>query len=500
MNAALLLFGQIQSSISMQSRLLAAIWLSSFLVSLDYSAVNVALPTLAREFDAGTSDVAWIALSYQTVVVALTLTTGVASSRIGYLRALAWSLGLFAIASLASAASSTLWALVGMRILQGVGASVMFAIGPAVIMTMFQSKTHNRAFAIFSTAPTAGLCGGPALGGQLTSMFGWEAIFLLSLAAALLAIGLVLSVSTHATLRARQDAPPASQRVNLASVALASAGLLTLVLGLNQGQEWDWTSPPILLLFAGSIGAFSLLVLKERHSSMPIVDAVLFASPGFLHAGAVLFLALVAFGGGVFLMPFYFEWLWKLDINTVGLLLMVQPVATIAVSILAGLTLVEISRRALCSVGVSLFVMGLGVFVVASRDAGLAVFIVGLCLMGAGQALFYPTLMQISMAGVPDHLAASASGLQASARSLAQLLGVALFETVFSGIFPAAQHAEVAASASGTALLDMQSAFRTVFCLGVGFAVAALLLAVMLVDTPKSSGGQSKPERAEGEA
>jgi MFS family permease len=484
----------------MKSRLLAAIWLSSFLVSLDYSAVNVALPTLAREFNVGTSDVAWVALSYQTVVVALTLMTGAASSRIGYLRALAWSLGLFAVASLASAVSSTLWALVGMRILQGVGASVMFAIGPAIIKTMFPSKTHSRAFAIFSTAPAAGLCGGPALGGQLTSMFGWEAIFLLSLGAALLAIGLVLSVSTHASLQTRQGLPPASQGVNFTSVALASAGLLTLVLGLNQGQEWNWTSLPILLLLAGSIIALSLLVLEERRSSTPIVDRALLTSPGFLHAGAVLFLVLVAFGGCVFLMPFYFEWFRKLDIDAVGLLLMTQPAAAIAVSIMAGLTLAETSRRALCSVGVSLFVMGLGVFVVASGEAGLPVFIVGLCLMGAGQALLYPTLMQISMAGVPDHLAASASGLQASGRSVAQLLGVVLFETVFSGIFPAAQRAEAAASASGAALLDMQSAFRAVFCLGVGFALAAVLLAITLVDTPKSSGGESKPEGAEGKA
>jgi MFS family permease len=484
----------------MQSRLLAAIWLSTFLVSLDYSAVNVALPTLAREFNVGTSDVVWVALSYQTVVVALTLMTAAVSSRIGYLRALAWSLGLFAAASLASAVSSTLWALVGMRILQGVGASMMFAIGPAVIKTMFPSKTHSRTFAIFSTAPTAGLCGGPALGGQLTSMFGWEAIFFLSLAAALLGIGLVLSVSAYAPLQTRQDAPPASQRVNLTSVALASAGLLTLVLGLNQGQEWNWTSPPILLLLAASIVASSLLVLEERRSSTPIVDTALLASPGFLHASAVLFLVLVAFGGGVFLMPFYFEWSRKLDIDVVGLLLMIQPAATIVVSIMAGLALAETSRRALCSVGVSLFAMGLGVFVVASGEAGLPVFIVGLCLMGAGQALFYPTLLQISMAGVPDRLAASASGLQASARSLAQLLGVALFETVFIGIFPAAQHAEAAAGASGAVLLDMQSAFRVVFGLGVGFALAALLLAVMLVDTPRSSGGQSKPERAEGKA
>jgi MFS family permease len=482
----------------MQSRLLAAIWLSSFLVSLDYSAVNVVLPTLAREFNVGTSDVAWVALSYQTVVVALTLTTGVVSSRIGYLRALAWSLGLFAVASLASAASSTLWALVGMRVLQGVGASMMFAIGPAIIKTMFQSRTHSRTFAVFSTAPTAGLCGGPALGGQLTSMFGWEAIFLLSLAAGLLAIGLVLSVSAHGAQQARQDAPPASQRVNLASVTLASAGLLALVLGLNQGQEWSWTSPPILLLLAGSVVALGLLVLEERRCSTPIVDAALIASPGFLHAGAVLFLVLVAFGGGVFLMPFYFEWFRKLDIDAVGLLLMIQPAVAIAVSIVAGLMFAETSRRALCSVGISLFVMGLSVFVVAGGQAGLSVFVVGLCLMGAGQALFYPALMQVSMAGVPDHLAASASGLQASARSLAQLLGIVLFETVFSGIFPAAQDAEAAAAASGAVLLDMQSAFRAVFCLGVGFALAAVLLAMMLVDTPKSSGGQSKPEGAEG--
>ncbi len=148
--------------------LLGAIWLSGFLVSLDYTAVNIALPTLSAEFGVGTSAISWIALSYMLVMVALTLPAGAVIGRLGYPSALTWSLALFAAASLASALASSLWLLVVLRAIQGIGAAVMFAIGPAMIKTMFSRESRSRAFAIFSTAPTAGLCAGPAIGGELT--------------------------------------------------------------------------------------------------------------------------------------------------------------------------------------------------------------------------------------------------------------------------------------------------------------------------------------------
>ena len=471
----------------MQWRVLAAIWLSAFLVSLDYTAVNVALPTLASEFNAGTSAVSWVALSYMLVVVALTLPAGAAINRLGYRTVLTWSLSLFALASLASGLTSDLWSLVAMRAVQGIGASIMFAIGPAMIKTMFASETQSRAFAIFSTGPTAGLCAGPAIGGLLSERFGWQAIFMFSLAAAVLAIAL-LRIAPQAVPHQGTPAPHAVARTaHPLIVGLAFAALLTLLLGLNQGHEWGWQSPRIVLLFVASVAILLVLVLIERRALAPLIGRELLAAAGFVTAGAILFPLLVVFGGTVFLVPFYFEWLLKADTGLVGRVLMVQPIATIAVSSLAAFCFTATGRRTLCRAGIVLFTLGVAALALADRDASLAIPIAALSLMGAGMGLYYPTMIELSMADVPDHLAASASGLQATGRSLAQLLGVVLFETAFAGLFPMALHGELAAAASGMDLVNMQSAFRAVFWFGTAIAAVALLPS-FLVGNAKSVG------------
>jgi hypothetical protein len=158
--------------------LVGAIWFAGFLVSIDYTALNVALPTSAEGFAAGTSAVSWGALVYMLVIVALTPVTGHAIARVGSRPALVGGLVAFAVASLASAAAPNLALLVALRALQRIGASVMFVIGPAMIKTELPQPAQDRAFAVYSTGPTAGLCAGPAIGGQLTSMFGWHAVFL----------------------------------------------------------------------------------------------------------------------------------------------------------------------------------------------------------------------------------------------------------------------------------------------------------------------------------
>jgi MFS family permease len=473
-------------------RLLAAIWLAAFLVSLDYTAVNVVLPTLARELDVGTSSIVWIALAYMLVVVALTLPAGAVVDRVGYLRALGWSLVLFAVASLLSALSSTLWTLVAMRALQGIGASVMFAIGPAVIKTMFPAATHGRAFTLFSTGPTVGLCAGPPIGGQLAGLFGWQSIFLFSLLAALLAIGLVTSAARDAGRGKARGPAPAGRLPSPLSVGLASAGLLMLLLALNQGQQWGWRSPAVAALLAAALAALTVLVLKERRAAVPIVERALFAAPDYLRAGVVLFLVLVAFGGSVFVMPFYLEWLRKLDLAAVGRLLMVQPAATIVLSIPVALWLGDVSRRALACAGVCLFALGFVLFALADRTAPVAMLVAALGLTGAGRALYYPTLIQTSMSEVPDRLAASASALQASARALAQLLGVVLFETLFSGLYPQALRPGLASRADGPGLVEMQGAFAAVFWVATVLAVLAFLTTFLLVEPARSSVAKDK--------
>jgi EmrB/QacA subfamily drug resistance transporter len=464
----------------MQLQLLGAIWLSGFLVSIDYTALNVALPTLATGFGVGTSEVSWIALAYMLVMVALTLVTGPVINRLGYLRALTCGLAVFAAASLASALTSTFWLLVAMRAVQGIGASVMFVIGPVVIKTLFPEQAHDRAFAIYSTGPTAGLCAGPAIGGQLTAMFGWKAVFLFNLPATILAL-LLLHAAARETSGADRQAPhPGAGMPNPITALLAVLGLLTLLLALNRGPQWGWSSPGIVTLFLTAGVALIAVVLIERQTRAPLIDRRIFASTDFSTSALVFLLVLMVFGGSVFLMPFYFELLRKMDTKSVGHLMVIQPIATIIVANIAGFCLARTGRRSLCLIGIALLVGGVAMFASMDRDSPRLVAIGALFLMGAGAGLYYPTLIQASMAGVPLDLAAAASSLQTAVRVMAQLFGVALFEAIFSQLNSVALDTNSAAATTGATATAMQFAFHSVFWCGAAIAALALLPAFML--------------------
>lgn len=459
--------------------LIGAIWLAGFLVSIDYTALNVALPTLAASFAVGTSAVSWVALVYMLVIVALTPVTGHVIARVGSRPALVGGLAVFAAASLASAAAPNLAVLVAMRALQGIGASVMFVIGPALIKTEVAKAAQDRAFAVYSTGPTAGLCAGPAIGGQLTAMFSWHAVFLFNLPVVVLTLILLRWAGRQTRDANGQGSLSEAPMPRLAVVACAVGSLSALLLALNQGEEWGWRSPCILALFCASgIGGVAVAAL-ERGAATPLFDREVLRSKDFAAAAAAFLLVLGVFGGNTFLLPFYFEWLRKADPASVGHLLAIQPVATIIISNLAGWCFAATSRRRLCLIGIVLFAAGVAIFAAAGRDDPLLVPIAGLCLMGSGAGLYYPSLMQASMAGVPGRLAAPAASLQTAVRVLAQLLGVVVFETIFARLYPAALdlgHAD----AVGASRAPIQLAFHWMFWCGTAIAALALLPAFQL--------------------
>lgn len=490
--------GSTGSRLSGHWALLASVWLSAFLVSTDYTALTVALPTLAADLNVGTSEVSWTALAYMLAVASLTLVTGPVIDRLGYGRALSAALALFAVASLASAVAPTFWLLVALRVAQGVGASVMLVIGPAIIKTKLPAETHDRAFAIFSTGPTAGLCAGPAIGGQLTAQFGWQSVFLFNVPAALLAL-LLLGLAARSAVGRDEPTPGRQVRFpNPIAAVLAITGVLALLLALNQGKEWGWTSNPILALFAASAVILLAFALLERRAAVPLIDRRIFQSRDFSASAAAFLCVLIVFGGGVFLLPFYFQWLRKLDTFAVGHLLMVQPIASIVVSNLSAACLSGLARRTLCFAGIPLFAAGAALFAIMDRDAPLLLPIIALSLMGTGAGLYYPALIQVGMAGISARLAASAASLQAAIRVLAQMLGVVLFETLFSQLYPLALDALRAPMATGDSLERMLSAFQVVFTCSAAIAALAIMPVFVLSRHRKPVAAPITPMEGEG--
>ncbi len=454
--------------------------MAAFLASFDYTAVNVVLPTLAVEFGVGTSKVSWIALAYMLAMASLTLAAGSVIKRLGYFRALTVGLAIFALASLVCALASTFWLVVAMRAAQGIGASVMFVIGPVIIKALFAEDAQARAFAVYSTGPMAGLCAGPAIGGQITAILGWQAVFFITLAAS--AATWVLLSSVRRKMRGSIDPSLESNaaRPSAAPAAFAFAGLLALLLALNQGEEWGWGSPGIIGLFLVASISLAVVIGMNRRSSAPLIEREILRSRDFTLSAMILFPLLIVFGGSVFLMPFYFQWLRKMDTNAVGNLMLIQPVATIAVSTLAGFCLAGVSRRALCIAGIVVLVAGVALFASTDRDTSLFTVVAAMVLIGAAVGFYYPALLQLGMADLAGDLAASAASLQTTVRVLAQLLGVVLFETIFSQLYPAAFEVHRAVAAEGEGLATMQSAFQIVFWCAVAIAALALVPALLL--------------------
>ena len=449
--------------------------LAAFLVSLDYTAITVALPTLATDFGVGTSAASWASLSYMLAMVILTPIAGATIGRIGLRRGLIAAFALFTAASLGASQSEGLVMLVAMRGLQGVGASVMFFIGPAILKEMVPADRQSRAFAILSASPMVGLAAGPTIGGALTSAFGWQSVLLINLPLGALGIVLALSVVSGRTAPSRAAPLPSPVAMILGIATLGPAVLL-----LNQGQEWGWTSLPILLLGAFALLAGVAFVRNERGTRTGLVDRKVLASHNFRIAAAIFSLILIVFGGVVFLMPFYLQWGLDLSAAAAGRVLAAQPLMMIAVSLAMGFGLASLDPRRICRAGILLVAVGTGVIAASPVAAGWWLPLAGLALIGAGVGLYYPTLMQLGLSDVPRQLSATASSLQATVRVAAQMFGIVIFETLLSGIDPRALDATKAAAMTAAERGELHTAAQITFAVGAAVALLSLLPAARL--------------------
>jgi MFS family permease len=456
--------------------LLPTVWLCVFLVSLDFSAINVAMPTLSSDFRATTSDVSWASMAYMLAMVMLSPIIGFLIGRIGGDRVLTLGLSVFGLASVAAALSGGLWMLVGMRAVQGIGGAIMYVIGAVLLREHVPEDRQQRAFSIYTTGPFAGLVAGPAVGGTLTEVFGWQAVFWMNIPLTLLALAL-----SHAFFRRLPPdtaaGSPATPRLrSIASLSLCAGAV---VLALNRGQEWGWSSAPTLGLLGLAALAAVLAVASERTAAIPLIDTRLLRIGSFTKSVLVIAAVSAGFGGFTFLLPFYFEWVRGLDTGIVGRIMSVQPIGTIVMSVALGVLPTELGTRPRCLAGIILLAGAFVTFVFAGIGTALTVLLAGLVVFGFGMGLTLPALLHTGMRDVPPDLLPVAGSLQGTARILAQLLGLVVFETVMSQFSHGAFDGGAPDPANPAAML---AGFRTACIVGIAIVVAAALPA-MRIDT-----------------
>ncbi|GGU81592.1 MFS transporter [Streptomyces albospinus] len=468
---------------------LVAITLGNFMLLVDVTIVNTALPRISDGLGASFTSLQWVMDSYALALAALLMVAGSAADLFGRRRLYVAGLVLFALASLACGLAPGADVLIASRAVQGIGAAAMFATNTPLLMAAYQGRDRGVAFGVWGGTSGAAAAVGPVLGGLLTEYVDWRAIFLVNLPLTAVAGWLTLR-------RVRESYGDRGGRIDWPGAASFTlcAGLLTY--GLMRGGERGWAEAGTLASLAGAVLALAVFVVAERRIRQPLLDLRLLRRPSF----AVLMAAALLMQAAAF--PYLtFVGLWTQDVlglSPVQAGLAVTPMAlmSLLVGALGGRFLQRLAPQLPLGIGLLLIGSGALLHVALLRGgAGWAALAPGLAVSGLGIGAAMPVLVSAALGAAPPARAGMASGAVNTFRQLGFAFGIAVLGTVFGQAMRDALHGPGHATPAAAYL----SGLREITLLSGVVAVATGLLVLAVVRrAPRTAGGPAG-ERDAGE-
>ncbi len=409
---------------------LAALCFAELLVMVDNSIVNVALPTLARDLNAGISGLQWIVDAYTLVFAGLLLTGGYLGDRFGHRRMLLAGIGGFAVVSVLAAASGGLGQLVAARGGLGVFAALVFPATLAIITAIF-TKPSERAAAVGIWAATSGIsvAVGPVFGGWLLEHFSWSSVFWVNVPMAVVAAaGVLLAV-------------PATQRMSVSrfdatGLALSIAGLGLLTYSVIEGPHFGWTD---IRTIAGLVVAAAVLALfarRELSIADPILDIRLFANRYFATAAAMISVAFFALFGFIFLITQYFQAVKGYGPLEAGVRTLPFAIVMAVFSPIAMILSHRFGPRFVAVTGALSLSGGFALVELATPDSSYWLLIIeAMTLMAVGLAFISGPCTQMIMDALSPEQAGAGSAVNDTTRELGGTLGVAVLGSVLTSVY-----------------------------------------------------------------
>jgi EmrB/QacA subfamily drug resistance transporter len=397
---------------------LLAVCVATFMLLLDVTIVNVALPSIQADLHAGLTDLQWVVDAYALILSALMLTAGSLADRFGRRLVFEFGVVVFTVASLLCGLAPTATLLVLARGLQGIGGAAMFATSLALIAQEFRGREFGTAIAAWGSTVGAAVAVGPLVGGALTEGLGWEWIFFVNVPVGAVALALAM-------LRMREYRDPGSRGIDPGGLVTFSAALFLLVFGLLRGNAEGWGSPLIVASLAGAIVLLAVFIAVERSQPRPMLDLALFGRPAFVGVS----LGTLAIGAGMFSMLFYLS-LYLQDILGYSPLqagLRFLPL-TLLVFLIPAATrrLVErVPPRVMLGTGLALVSLGLFLMHGIEADSSWTTLLPGLIVEGAGIGLANPAIGSTALGVVDPARSGMASGFNNTCRLGGVAIGVA---------------------------------------------------------------------------
>ncbi|HWQ71848.1 MAG TPA: MFS transporter, partial [Desulfitobacteriaceae bacterium] len=462
---------KIKQSVHIRWFILANVALGTFMATLDASIVNVALPTLSLKFDVDLPILQWVVTAYLLTISSLLPILGKLADIIGRKRVYSSGLILFTLGSALCGLANNVWFLIGMRVLQAIGASMLMANNQAIIVANFPFNERGRALGLSGTMVALGSLTGPALGGILVGLVGWRSIFYINVP-----IGIIAYLSALIILPA--DSPKhESVPFDYKGSVLFSLGLISLLYAVNYSEDAGWGS--IEVLGTMFLGLFLLIffVLAEQRASQPIIDLAIYKNIPFLIGNLSAFLSFTGQFFYTILMPFYLQNILNYSTSQVGLLMTAYPLAMAVTAPIGGYASDKIGPVALTTGGLLTIAGGMFYLLSVSAYSGFFQIIPGPILMGIGAGLFNSPNNSSVMSSVPKDKLGIAGGLNALVRNVGMIMGTTLSVTIFESRQAAILAKTLHPSAGQTAFAFMSS-FHTVILIGGSILLAAAAISL----------------------
>ncbi|HZO05117.1 MAG TPA: MFS transporter [Solirubrobacterales bacterium] len=405
---------------------LVLVSIATFMLLLDVTVVNVALPDIQRELNASLSSLQWVVDAYALTLAAFLLTAGSLGDRLGRRRVFTIGFGLFTFASFLCGIAEDPTLLNLARGLQGIGAAGMFATSLALIGQEFHGKDRATAFGVWGAVVGGAVAVGPLVGGIVTEGLGWEWIFFINVP---IGIGaMVLTERKIVNVFAEKPEP-----VDLPGLVTFSAALFLLIFGLIRGNPEGWGSSLILACLIGAAALLVLFVVIERRSRYPMLDLTLFRRPDFNGVSAVAFCLSAGMFAMFLYMTIYMQGVLDYSPLEAGVRFLPLTILGFVVAPISGSLSHKVPIRILLGVGLTLVGIGLLLMNGVSADSTWTTLLAGFIVAGIGIGTTNPGIGQAAIAVVPVEKSGMGSGINTTFRQVGIATGVAGLGAVFQG-------------------------------------------------------------------
>jgi len=404
---------------------LGAMCFALFMIMLDNTVVNVALPSIQRDLGASIGGLEWTVNAYTLSFAVLLATGGRLGDIFGRRRMFLAGIAIFAISSATAGFAPSTTALVVSRVVQGVGAALMMPGTLSIITDAFPAHERGKAMGTWAGVSALALAVGPVIGGFLAEHVSWRAIFYLNIP-----VGIGAVVATLFAVRESRDTS-VGREVDYAGVATLTAGLTALVLVLVEGNNWGWGSPQILALIAVAAVALPAFVAIENRVRAPMVQFELLSNRNFLGAVTVALIITFAMMGLFFFLALYLQNILHYSALEAGIRFLPSTLMIVAVAPISGRLSDRWGPRWLMAGGLAILATSLLIFSRMQVDSSYMALLPGFVLMGIGVAMTMSPMTSAAMNAVTVQKAGVASGVLSMCRMVGGSIGIAMTGAIF---------------------------------------------------------------------